>query len=616
MPGKGGKGKGKTRANGPGGAGNSQRRSRSRNTTPASTSAFSETTHLSSELIPNLRANYEEILEKYTNGSTTDTSSIPTSGNLSSLKSDLLSLDANAKRRSKSCEKSLRELSSRVEDRKVKEKERQAQIEQEEKRRKAAEDEERKERDKVKAERDRKKKDKGERDSDSKRPPAVGAHQVTTQGPEAVVKGDKIKKRKAESPPDERPTKSSTSPSRIRSSEEHQPIPAAPLSVLETLENDPTVYEIPAVTDESTYEEKANAYSVTRFPEVDLTDLGPGDPPDADFSNPKPFNQVAMNTFNTFIEPYFRLFSEEDLGFLRERGDRSTPYIIPALGIPYAEAWAAEDNGFASPLASTNGPRNPNAPRGNPDNLTDDVLEKDDVLSCGPLLSRVIAAIIPEELNPDASVGDGDASSSSQAQANGESTPQVVTASTMPEPTQTGWKVPVGKSDYQTLEERIQREMTYIGLLGPNTEPDWKSREDDDVSARLRMLQAQLREQAALNGARKARIAEILKEQLAYQEYATILDDLDKQVEQAYSKRTRNMKATKKKKVVPNGVGVAQARVGIGEAARTLMERRKKWMNAIAPVFEEGLTRLPRGSIFGGLEELVEKEKEGVAEED
>lgn len=504
--------------------------------------------------------------------------------------------------------------------------------------------------------------------------------------------GDKIKKRKAESPPDEKPTKSSTSPSRIRSSEEHQPVPAAPSSVLEPLENDPTVYEIPAVTDESTYEEKANAYSVTRFPEVDLTDLGPGDPPDADFSNPKPFNQVAMNTFNTFIDPYFRPFSEEDLGFLRERGNRSTPYIIPALGIPYAEAWAAEENGFASPLASTNGPRNPNAPKGNPDNLTDDVLEKDDVLSCGPLLSRVIAAIIPEELNPDASVGDGDASSSSQAQANGESTPQVVTASTMPESTQPGWKVPVGKSDYQTLEERIQREMAYIGLLGPNTEPDWKSREDDDVSARLRMLQAQLREQAALNGARKARIAEILKEQLAYQEYATILDDLDKQVnkepiplslkkksqelprmptipnifsgairrvyhhsslallwggkmifplllfypqlcvsrgtlanelkltlrqvEQAYSKRTRNMKATKKKKVVPNGVGVAQARVGIGEAARTLMERRKKWMNAIGPVFEEGLTRLPRGSVFGSLEELVEKEKEGVAEED
>ena len=47
-------------------------------------------------------------------------------------------------------------------------------------------------------------------------------------------------------------------------------MPAPPFLVLETLEDDPTVYEIPAVTDDSTYEEKAKAYSVTRFPEVDL----------------------------------------------------------------------------------------------------------------------------------------------------------------------------------------------------------------------------------------------------------------------------------------------------------------------------------------------------------
>jgi transcriptional adapter 3 len=194
MSGKGGKGKGKTRANGPGGAGASQRRSGSRNTTPASTSAFSETTHLSSELIPTARANYEEVLEKYTNGSTPDTSSIPTSSNLSSLKSDLLSLDANARGRSRSSEKRVRELSTRVEVRKIEEIERLAQLEleQQEKKRRAAEDDERKERDRMKAERDRKKKDKGERDSDSKRPPAVGAHQPAAQGPEAVVKGPQV----------------------------------------------------------------------------------------------------------------------------------------------------------------------------------------------------------------------------------------------------------------------------------------------------------------------------------------------------------------------------------------------------------------------------------------
>lgn len=76
------------------------------------------------------------------------------------------------------------------------------------------------------------------------------------------------------------------------------------------------------------------------------------------------------------------------------------------------------------------------------------------------------------------------------------------------------------------------------------------------------------------------------------------------------------MKATKKKKVVPNGAGIAQARVGIGEAAKTLMERRKKWMDAIKPVFDQDLTGLPKESIFEDLGGLIEKEKEGVAEED
>lgn len=93
-----------------------------------------------------------------------------------------------------------------------------------------------------------------------------------------------------------------------------------------------------------------------------------------------------------------------------------------------------------------------------------------------------------------------------------------------------GWKVPVGKSDYAGLEERLQKEMQYIGLLGSSAEMDWRRREDDDVSAKLRELQGELRVMSVVNGARKSRIGDLLKEQLAHQEYATILDDLDKQV--------------------------------------------------------------------------------------
>lgn len=72
--------------------------------------------------------------------------------------------------------------------------------------------------------------------------------------------------------------------------------------------------------------------------------------------------------------------------------------------------------------------------------------------------------------------------------------------------------------------------MIYVGLLDPNTELDFDNRSDDEVSARLRMLQKQLREQVQVNTKRKERIGEILREQMAYQEYVTILEDLDKQV--------------------------------------------------------------------------------------
>lgn len=250
-----------------------------------------------------------------------------------------------------------------------------------------------------------------------------------------------------------------------------------------------------------------------------MTDLGPGDPPDEDFSKAKPSNQVAMNTFNTYIDPYFRPFSEEDLGFLRERGDRVTPYIMPTLGQHYSEVWAADEGGFASPVPASN--KNPNVPKGSSDALSDDVLEKEEI-SCGPLLSRIMAAMIPEE-------GTIDSAPEPETPTH-DSAPSAPSATTMPEATQPGWKVPTGKSDYYTLEERLQKEMQYIGLLGTNNEPDWKAREDDDVSAKLRELQKQLRDQSLINGARKARIAEHLKEQLAHQEYATILDDLDKQV--------------------------------------------------------------------------------------
>lgn len=68
-----------------------------------------------------------------------------------------------------------------------------------------------------------------------------------------------------------------------------------------------------------TDDEKKEIYRVAQFPHDDLSNLIAGTPPDKDFSNAKPSNQVNANTFAAYIDPYLRPLTEEDMGFLKER---------------------------------------------------------------------------------------------------------------------------------------------------------------------------------------------------------------------------------------------------------------------------------------------------------
>lgn len=105
----------------------------------------------------------------------------------------------------------------------------------------------------------------------------------------------------------------------------HQPPPAASVAQYQTFGpdpttfDDPTIYHIRDVTPDMTDEEKKEIYSVAQFPHDDLSHLIAGTPPDKDFSNAKPTNQVNANTFLAYIEPYLRPLTEEDMAFLRER---------------------------------------------------------------------------------------------------------------------------------------------------------------------------------------------------------------------------------------------------------------------------------------------------------
>lgn len=163
--------------------------------------------------------------------------------------------------------------------------------------------------------------------------------------------------------------------------------------------------------------------------------------------------------------------------------------------------------------------------------------------------------------------------------------------------------IPGQKLDYAQADERIKLELRHLGFLGQDEVPDFDGHHDDDISERLRLLQAELRRVMITNGARKARVLDIAKERLAYQEYNTIHEDLDSQVQQAYLKRTRTLGKAKKGgpgagKPRPGGhvvsaggtagavAGVSRAR-DIGDNARMLMDRRKRWEDCIGPVFKD-----------------------------
>ncbi|KAI0169113.1 histone acetyltransferases subunit 3-domain-containing protein [Hypoxylon sp. FL1284] len=384
---------------------------------------------------------------------------------------------------------------------------------------------------------------------------------------------------------------------------------------------DPTVYEILPTKPGMTVDELKKLYSVAVFPSTDLADQIAGDPPDKDFSSAKPSNQISFSTFSTYTEAFFRPFNEEDLAFLRERGDRITPFVMPKRGKKhYTEIWAEEDGAMA--IDSTSGGRDklaPNQARGTIDNMDDDVAETDK-LSVGPVVERLLQTVRPEgraqpsEDKPSTNGVNGEAEVKEEVNgdlavgAPGEESKSVPPATFMTESSTEAWKKATHpKLDYSQVDERIKQELRHIGFLPlEGFEGDYDGHYDDEVAARLRLLQDKLREQMLINGARKARLKTLVQERMANQEYQQILEDLDGQTQSAYLKRTRTMGKSKKSKR-PGGAGggshqagggtTGMARPGIGDITKTLMERRRKWIDSISPVFDDpNLGKVPRSS--------------------
>lgn len=452
-----------------------------------------------------------------------------------------------------------------------------------------------------------------------------------------------------------------------------QPLPAASIAQYQTFGpnpltfDDPTVYEVRPITADMTDDEIKEIYCVASFPHDDLHELIAGTPPNKDFSNAvKPNNQTAAGTYQTWLDNYLRPLKEEDIGFLNERvsalasgnqysssrvqGDRAAPFLMPPRGKRhFTEIWAEEDGSMSRDTPEQDR-LPPNQPRGSLEDMDDETAETDQV-SSGPLLNRLLSTMRFEHRPPPS-----DAQSNGLTNGNGESS---LTNGDLPNGTSHSHETPasdennkvsalppatflpssdrpltnVPNLNHAQIDERLKMELRHLGFLALDDEPNYDAHFDDEIAERLRYLQEELRRVSVVNGARKQRVLELAQEQMAYQEFATIHEDLDGQVQQAFLKRNRTLGKTKKNTKRPGGAGGGShpihggvstdggiSKPGIGDLARTLMTRRYKWQREIAPVFRGDIRRV-RGKgegIFGDadMEPLMRAERERWEEDE
>lgn len=173
-------------------------------------------------------------------------------------------------------------------------------------------------------------------------------------------------------------------------------------------------------------------------------------------------------------------------------------------------------------------------------------------------------------------------------------------------------------------------------LKDPTFEQDWsKKKEDDEVCRELRSLQTQLKAVQKRNNRRKKVLIPIVEEQIAWQEYMSVLEDLNKQVEQHYRRRINvnprksrrrggHHREKDRKRSHSTSVGSDKTNSGTptshlvtSASFEGLLAKRAKWIEKIGPLFksERDMRRMPEESIFKNLDEANDDEDEDEGDE-
>lgn len=203
------------------------------------------------------------------------------------------------------------------------------------------------------------------------------------------------------------------------------------------------------------------------------------------------------------------------------------PYIIPPLGRHYKEVWEEEEKSLlpsSKPNSSakiSDQKKTPSPAKGTINQAASTIenqgIELESDYYCGPLTERILSALMEENILPPDDLGISDTDSQS-ASVDDSISPQNIT-----------------KEEIFDVEERIKRELCFIGLLDEN---DLSSKSDEDeISIELRRLQNHLRKVVEINDRRKDIVKNFAIERMAFQEYNLVLEEINKQVEQAFQKR-------------------------------------------------------------------------------
>lgn len=296
-------------------------------------------------------------------------------------------------------------------------------------------------------------------------------------------------------------------------------------------------------------------------------------------------NQTPVNIFWNYIDPFFKPIEENDLRFLEDTTRFTDPaaFTIPPLGKHYTEHWK-EQYGY---------------------NCTHRVNRRRHGLGCDSnaassprtvsLRERLLAMMIEENLTVPETADGGPEQSNCDA----DSPQDSQMASPPPQEglhSSTTSSSPNNKIvDYVHVDERIRQELSQSGLCMFVPKVDYQ--EDDPICAEIRTLQRKLREQVCINHYRKRKLADMIRSKLPAQEFYSLLGEVDKQIEQTFSKRT---KVTKKKK---RGNTPAPSSPAPGTPVETLnlVETRRRLIEAfssIVPSQKEFLSASPGGPLF------------------